>query len=414
MNTTQCTPISTRKVDFVNILRGLCALVVVFQHYFHDFWIYKDMIYDIQSITVTKTPEFAEFLEKIHFNFGHCAVYTFFIISGFVIPISVERYNKKEFLIQRFFRIYPTYIVCSAISYIGLYIYNSYENIIFAHQPESIIANLLLLRDVFLYEGVLDIVSWTLQLEIKFYITVLLLYKSFKNLELRKLLIYLGIVSIIGIICIYAQKYIGDNYRSIQNKSLAYNLYIAFYNFNYYAKFLQLFSIGVCLYLFFRRKISQNHAIGYSLSMIIMFGVLSKIEFTFTEYDIHRMFSIAQAIVAFALFFGLLMHTMKKETKITDHKTENSIKFEDMYKYNNQSIESKSSVRKSMDWLADISYSLYLAHPTIGLIILNIFDNVAYGILVAFLYSFLMAIIIHKFIEKPSLSISKILISKSF
>ncbi len=54
-------------------------------------------------------PAGAELVIASPINFGAFGVALFFLISGFVIPLSFQSYGRLDFLVARFFRIYPTY-----------------------------------------------------------------------------------------------------------------------------------------------------------------------------------------------------------------------------------------------------------------------------------------------------------------
>lgn len=432
---------NSNRIEFANILRGICALLVVFQHYFHDFWIYKNALFNFLSIDVTRTPSFATFIDNLHFNFGHYAVYIFFIISGFVIPISIERYNRKEFIIQRIFRIYPTYIVCSIISYTALYLYNTYLGVAFKYDEIEILTSILLLRDVFLYENVIDIISWTLQIEIKFYISTLIFYKWFREHNLKKLLYTIITIFIVGLACMYFQKYITNNYEYFIDKASAYNAYEALNTINYYCKFTCILSMGCCFYFFYKEKISRNTMFTVNLCLLIFFAVLSGIKlkfFNLSSFEIFNLFSVIQAVVAFGVFAILLIRKINKSkasssshyysssNAYSDSSSDSSLNasygsnndiqeksgFNSMYRYNIQ--EKRPILFKIFNQLANASYSLYLVHGVVGLIIIDSFNSILIGILCAITYTSIMTPLIYKFVEKPSIKIGKVLSSRSF
>ena len=55
-------------------------------------------------------PAMAELALSFPLNWGPFGVALFFVISGFVIPFSFETYGRLDFIVARFFRIYPTYL----------------------------------------------------------------------------------------------------------------------------------------------------------------------------------------------------------------------------------------------------------------------------------------------------------------
>ncbi|AGH73278.1 acyltransferase [Edwardsiella piscicida C07-087] len=82
----------------IQYLRGVAALLVVLYHM-------RGMI----SFPVGNIPNLGDFL----FAQGYFGVDLFFIISGFVIVLSTEKdKSAKSFVIKRIFRIYPLYLFC--------------------------------------------------------------------------------------------------------------------------------------------------------------------------------------------------------------------------------------------------------------------------------------------------------------
>ena len=98
------------------------------------------------------------------FSTGGGGVALFFMISGYLVAHSLLNKSTNLFLKSRFFRIYPTYIVaiiaCKSLTGNG---------------PESIsdwIGSLTLLGDFWRTPSQLGGVSWTLNLEVYFFVSV--------------------------------------------------------------------------------------------------------------------------------------------------------------------------------------------------------------------------------------------------
>ena len=76
----------------LDAFRGIAAMAVVLYHYSTRY----NEIFDVTSF--------------LNFSFGWMGVPLFFILSGFVITLSVNRCKSPfEFLYRRFIRLYPTY-----------------------------------------------------------------------------------------------------------------------------------------------------------------------------------------------------------------------------------------------------------------------------------------------------------------
>src|SRR5579863_7940965 len=80
------------RLTFLDSVRGLAALAVLLEHV-------GDRLH----------PAFRVFTHD-WFSFGKLGVTAFFLTSGFVIPLSLERGRSlKRFWISRVFRLYPIY-----------------------------------------------------------------------------------------------------------------------------------------------------------------------------------------------------------------------------------------------------------------------------------------------------------------
>src|SRR5438093_378798 len=80
------------RLAFLDVARGVAALSVAAMH-----------CIDVAS------PAFRRATEEA-FNPGVFGVITFFLVSGYIIPFSLERLGSlRAFWISRFFRLYPLY-----------------------------------------------------------------------------------------------------------------------------------------------------------------------------------------------------------------------------------------------------------------------------------------------------------------
>ncbi|WP_084265926.1 acyltransferase family protein [Actinomadura macra] len=149
-------PAKAPRMGWLDALRGLAALVVVFEHSL-------DVL--LPEVRRTASP---------WFDFGRYGVFVFFLVSGYVVPFSLERRgNVREFWIGRFFRLYPAWIVS-----VGLALLLGATGISWGlpaalgERPwASALAHLTMLQDLL---GVPNVVSvlWTLSYEMVFYLLV--------------------------------------------------------------------------------------------------------------------------------------------------------------------------------------------------------------------------------------------------
>src|SRR3984885_1320777 len=100
---------TSQKIEFANGLRGIAALSVITGHYLGTFWKLTDAVAGLTGIVRSPgvPPVFVELVVSLPVNLGPFGVESLFLISGFMIPLSFQSYGRRDFLVARFFRIYP-------------------------------------------------------------------------------------------------------------------------------------------------------------------------------------------------------------------------------------------------------------------------------------------------------------------
>ena len=96
------------RIDYLDSVRGIAAMMVVVYHFIGWRW-EKELSFHISAM---------------FFN-GSDAVSFFFVLSGFVLSYKYFQSNKeidiKEYVVKRFYRIYPAYIA----TILMMYFYNN-------------------------------------------------------------------------------------------------------------------------------------------------------------------------------------------------------------------------------------------------------------------------------------------------
>ena len=135
-------------------LRGLAAMLVVFFHF-------------------TWGCDKAGFI----FWYGNAGVDLFFMISGFVIFLSLNNVNNvTEFAIHRVARLFPTYWTCVTFTYILHVTYFQFVEVDFGmFSIYSYLVNMTMLQ-FYLHEPNLDQPYWTMIIELLFYVLMAGLY----------------------------------------------------------------------------------------------------------------------------------------------------------------------------------------------------------------------------------------------
>jgi peptidoglycan/LPS O-acetylase OafA/YrhL len=166
----------SKKIVFANQLRGLAALSVVVAHLTSVFWKARVAVAAFIGAPVLTlgAPSIANWSTTSYLNTGVLGVAVFFIISGFVIPLSLVRHTRAQFVIGRLLRIYPTYFIGLGVGLAAVWVSCRYWHHSFIWDANTVLQNLLLINSM---TGVttVDLVNWTLAIELKFYVLALML-----------------------------------------------------------------------------------------------------------------------------------------------------------------------------------------------------------------------------------------------
>jgi peptidoglycan/LPS O-acetylase OafA/YrhL len=161
----------SQKYEFANACRGIAAVSVVIIHILISFWVHPKEAAALIGLPPLDVgvPGFAAALEAVPLNFAAFGVALFFVVSGFVIPVSLERYDARAFLAGRFIRIWPTYwagftmtvlaLLAGAALFGGQAPFNAVQAIVHYFPP---------LRAL-VYSKPIDGIVWTLEIEFFWY-----------------------------------------------------------------------------------------------------------------------------------------------------------------------------------------------------------------------------------------------------
>nr|WP_321453578.1 acyltransferase [uncultured Carboxylicivirga sp.] len=194
----------------LDALRGIAAIMVVLYHYIVRY----NGIYTHQNFPSVDS-----------FTIGCQGVQLFFMISGFVILLTLDNVKRpSDFIVSRFARLYPPYWVAIALTYTAVYFFGLQgRQVTFP----TAIENLIMFHEYFGIRSV-DGVYWTLQVELAFYFWMFLLF-LINQLKRIEVFIILGL----AFNALITLKLI-----SVDDLVLKFLLY---HN-------LPFFSIGICLY----------------------------------------------------------------------------------------------------------------------------------------------------------------------
>ncbi len=163
----------------LNSLRGIAALLVAVDH----------------SILLTNRPSVDSLLFYCATFIGAFGVGAFFLLSGFVIYLSLEKTPPLQFLLQRVFRIYPV-IIAAVMLRFASQVFMGVREIDF-HTVKILILNISLFGNLFIpIESNIEPIVWSLSVEVKFYILMAVVFLVTKN-RVNRLFPCLIIVAIV-------------------------------------------------------------------------------------------------------------------------------------------------------------------------------------------------------------------------
>ncbi|MFI6181436.1 acyltransferase family protein [Nonomuraea sp. NPDC051191] len=147
------TPGAPSRLAWLDALRGIGALAVVAEHLL---------------------PWFLPALRPYWFNLGVYGILVFFLVSGYIIPTSLERHGDvRAFWASRAFRLYPLYLAVIALVLAASWWVPVREGV--PRDGSAVAAHATMLLDVVSVGGVAD-TMWTLSYEMVFYLLVTALF----------------------------------------------------------------------------------------------------------------------------------------------------------------------------------------------------------------------------------------------
>jgi len=146
------------RLAWLDVLRGLAALTVVFDHASYY------VLHHVRAIVYQ------------WFDPGNYGVFVFFIISGYIVPASLERKGSvRTFWVSRLFRLYPLYLLAVGIA-VALYFAHFGSIRGEASDPTtSILSQLLMMSNVLEGKNLPNVV-WSLSYEMVFYLLLTALF----------------------------------------------------------------------------------------------------------------------------------------------------------------------------------------------------------------------------------------------
>jgi peptidoglycan/LPS O-acetylase OafA/YrhL len=151
-------PRQAGRLAWLDALRGFAALCVVFDH----------------GSTLLLLPVRTFLYQWL--NLGQYGVFVFFLVSGYIVPASLERKGSvRGFWISRAFRLYPMFLVALVLSAVAYKTGHGTFGNSGAHPVAAVLSWLLMLQNLTTGLNV-PVVTWTLSYEMVFYLLIAALF----------------------------------------------------------------------------------------------------------------------------------------------------------------------------------------------------------------------------------------------
>ena len=142
------------------MLRGLAALCVVFNHF--GYFVPPRL----------NNPVYQ------WFNPGSYGVFVFFLISGYIVPASLERKGSvRTFWVSRIFRLYPLYLLAVGLALVLYALHVGGLNGEGSNPATSVLSQMLMMSNVLAGQNLPNVV-WSLSYEMIFYLLLTALFMA--------------------------------------------------------------------------------------------------------------------------------------------------------------------------------------------------------------------------------------------
>jgi peptidoglycan/LPS O-acetylase OafA/YrhL len=338
----------------------VAALTVLGVHFAVGFWIYQDVSAglgrrDPLYIGDAGAPRFARVLAWLPIDFAALGVGLFFLLSGYVIAISLDRYSRRGFLIGRCMRVLPTYaagylVTCSVIWAVS----DPNRELSVGSVLSGLVPGLPFLIGT---TAPGDGIVWTLIIELVFYAVCLVTYRTLTRRW--------QVITAVAVVCAVTQLFLEPSATASPQAGLRYVLLLA-------CPFVPVMLVGVVLSAHRRGNLSR-------FSAALLVPVLAATHLTLASTT-----KVVPTSLEYRLTFVATIAIFTAISTIGDGWRRHAI----------------------ADFFADISYPLYVVHPVLGYALLSVMTAhgvpASVGVLAAAGVAIGAAWLLHKIVEAPT------------
>ena len=359
----------SERFEFVSWLRGVACIIILYAHYIGVYMLsgFRGSFPQLLERKQPPPQALTAILlaaENSNINFGAFGVAIFFLITGFVTAASLHRDNHWNFLLNRVIRIWPVYIVGTALLYLTSSLYTGWAGTAMPGSIKDFAIQASLLRD-WLWKPSVDGIGWTLEVQVKMYFTLFLLSRC-EILNKWKSIIVLSGLGTIYVISMqpFLPQLISFNFR----------LYTAVYTICFSIVFIIFSFVGVIFY-----QMSQRHC---SVQEGMVTGLACMIAFYFTAKSM-----VPTWITSY--FAAITLFTMAYIVREMLH------------------------IGRVMKFISTISFSVYIVHGLNGYYLLNYLETIGINpylaLAITTCVSFFLAYVLYCVVERPCANFSKLI-----
>lgn len=314
-------------------------------------------------------------------NLGAAGVLVFFLISGFVMPMSLER-GKDNFLKKRAIRLLPIVWV-SLFMVLGIRLVMIQSGLMssFNVQPMQFFANGFLVKDLF-WQPSIEPAIWTLLVEVKFYILMAIIYHLVREVNAGTFV--LAAIAMTAIMGLFSSADPAANYLALlglPGHRWIFNIVKAITES---APFIIYMLIGSLAYLFYKRRLSGFLTVALTVAFFLayMFTMLAR------QYGAAQLYYIDDGLRMVCVFLPIVFFMRRQSEKPA------------------RPARFLKPLNAFLNWLGDISYPLYMIHAVFGMTLIVYLTQLGLSQNMAFLLGggavFGLSHLLHRFVEKPT------------
>ena len=355
---------------FAHWLRAVSVCVVVVTHLGLSFWALNPE----SSALVHVDPLPARYVQWASgpvthlMGFNSFAVGFFFLISGFLIPLAMDRRTVRQFLINRTFRIYPVWTANLLLIAAVWLVVSSITDQPVGVPAATWVTNALVIPDL-AHDPTLNPPGWTLLIEVKFYVFCALASATF---GLRRAWLIAGLAAGLAAYAITAWQSF-DALAAAHQSSWVVTQVLA-----WDAQHFCMILAGVCFYNLYRHGWS---AAKTAAAVTVCIASMTASAVFIDDGGPFRGAKYAGYLVALVVFVFL-------------------------YAYRDR-VPANPFVER----LADMSYSLYAVHFVLGMALVHALTVTTGQPIVAVLGASIVVVVVslamHHLVEAPAINLGK-------